>query len=88
MSGSVETADVAVELGLLTVPVRSVLAAYRLIERQGRGQGKGDLWIKCLWDQEESAANNFARKTSSGIGVFLWQSQHINWFCEEDGGYA
>jgi hypothetical protein len=53
--GSVETTDVAIELGLPTVTVRRVLqdlAAYRLIERQTHGKGKADLWVKCLWDQE------------------------------------
>jgi hypothetical protein len=54
--GSVETADVAIALGLPTTTTRRVLedlAAYRLVERQGRGQGKADLWVKCLWGQEE-----------------------------------
>jgi Bifunctional DNA primase/polymerase, N-terminal/FaeA-like protein len=52
----VETADVAIDLGLPTTTARRVLedlAAYGLIERQSQGQGKSDLWVKCTWDQDE-----------------------------------
>jgi len=54
--GEVETADVAIELGLPTVTVRRVLedlAAYRLVERQGRGQGKADHWLRTAWEEDE-----------------------------------
>jgi hypothetical protein len=55
--GEVETKDVAIELGLPTVTVRRVLqdlAAYGLMERRTKaGQGSADLWVKCLWGQEE-----------------------------------
>jgi predicted ArsR family transcriptional regulator len=55
--GEVETKDVAIALGLPTVTVRRVLqdlAAYGLMERRTKaGQGSADLWVKCLWDQEE-----------------------------------
>src|SRR5262249_25284286 len=43
----VETADVAIELGLPTNTVRRVLedlAAYQLVERHSLGQGKADHW--------------------------------------------
>jgi hypothetical protein len=54
--GDVETADVAIELGLPTITIRRVLedlAAYGLVERQGRGQGKADHWLKTAWEQDE-----------------------------------
>jgi hypothetical protein len=55
--GAVETKDVAIALGLPTVTVRRVLqdlAAYGLVERRTKaGQGSADLWVKCLWNQEE-----------------------------------
>jgi len=45
---AVETADVAIGLGLPTITVRRALedlAAYHLVERHRRGQGKSDRWI-------------------------------------------
>jgi Bifunctional DNA primase/polymerase, N-terminal len=45
----VETADVAIELGLPTTTVRRVLedlTAYRVVSRKSQGQGKPDLWDK------------------------------------------
>jgi hypothetical protein len=54
--GPPETKDIALELGLPTTTARRTLedlAAYGLIERQGGGSGKADLWVKCLWEQEQ-----------------------------------
>src|SRR5262249_14213990 len=52
---NVETADVAIQLGLPTTPVRRILedlAAYGLVMRRGQGQGKADLWDKADWETE------------------------------------
>ena len=49
----VETADVAIPLGLPTNTVRRILedlAAYGLVIRTGQGQGKADLWNKANWE--------------------------------------
>ena len=47
--GDVETADVAIELGLPTNTARRVLedlAAHRLVTRHSLGQGKADHWVR------------------------------------------
>jgi hypothetical protein len=52
----VETADVAIELGLPTTTVRRVLedlTAYGLITRRSQGQGKADLWDRANWETEQ-----------------------------------
>lgn len=49
----VETADVAIELGLPTVSTRRVLeelAAHGLVVRRSQGQGKPDLWDRAEWE--------------------------------------
>jgi len=53
---NVETADVAIALGLPTNTVRRILedlAAYGLIERKSQGQGKPDLWSRTNWEDEQ-----------------------------------
>jgi hypothetical protein len=52
----VETADVAIALGLPTSTVRRILedlAAYSLVERKSQGQGKPDLWSRTNWEAEQ-----------------------------------
>jgi hypothetical protein len=51
-----KTSDLAAEMGLPTVTVRRILedlAAYGLIAREGKGQGKADEWIKADWEQDQ-----------------------------------
>jgi hypothetical protein len=53
---NVETADVAIELGLPTVTARRILedlAAYGLVTRYSQGQGKADLWDKAPWETDQ-----------------------------------
>ena len=52
----VETADVAIALGLPTNTTRRVLedlAAYGLVVRRSQGQGKADLWDRANWEAEQ-----------------------------------
>jgi len=52
---NVETADVAIELGLPTNTTRRILeelAAHNLIIRRSQGQGKADLWDRANWEAE------------------------------------
>ena len=54
-----DTANVAVELGLPTTTTRRILeelAAHGLIIRRSQGQGKADLWDAAPWEAEEAAA--------------------------------
>jgi hypothetical protein len=53
----VETADVAIELGLPTNTARRILedlAGHGLIVRRSQGQGKPDLWDRLPWEAEEA----------------------------------
>jgi len=53
---NVETADVAIALGLPTNTVRRILedlTAYGLVERKSQGQGKPDLWSRTSWEAEQ-----------------------------------
>jgi predicted ArsR family transcriptional regulator len=53
---TVETTDVAVALRLPTNTARRILedlAAYGLVARQSRGQGKADLWNRTPWEAEQ-----------------------------------
>jgi hypothetical protein len=53
---NVETADVAIALGLPTNTVRRILedlTAYGLVERKSQGQGKPDLWSRTNWEAEQ-----------------------------------
>jgi hypothetical protein len=55
-SKTVETADVAVALGLPTNTTRRILedlAAYGLVTRESQGQGKADLWHHANWEAEQ-----------------------------------
>ena len=57
---NVETADVAIELGLPTNSARRVLEdleAHGLIIRTSQGQGKPHLWNKSTWEADEAAAD-------------------------------
>jgi Bifunctional DNA primase/polymerase, N-terminal len=52
----VETADVAIALGLPTNTTRRVLedlSAYGLVLRRSQGQGKSDLWNRAPWEAEQ-----------------------------------
>jgi hypothetical protein len=52
---NVETADVAIALGLPTNTTRRILeelAAHNLITRRSQGQGKADLWDRANWEAE------------------------------------
>jgi hypothetical protein len=52
----VETADVAIELGLPTNTVRRILeelAAHGLVTRRSQGPGKADLWDRANWEEAE-----------------------------------
>jgi hypothetical protein len=52
----VETADVAIELGLPTNTTRRVLedlAAYGLVIRRSQGQGKADVWDRADWEASQ-----------------------------------
>jgi hypothetical protein len=54
--GDVETADVAIHLGLPTNTARRILedlAAYRLVTRESQGQGHADKWFRNRWETEE-----------------------------------
>jgi len=56
----VETADVAIELGLPTNTTRRVLeelAAHGLIVRRSQGKGKADIWDKLPWEADEARAD-------------------------------
>jgi len=53
---NVETADVAIEVGLPTNTTRRILedlAAHGLIARQSQGQGKADLWDRADWEAQQ-----------------------------------
>jgi hypothetical protein len=53
---TVETADVAIALGLPTNTVRRILedlAAYGLVERKSQGKGNADLWSRTNWEAEQ-----------------------------------
>jgi hypothetical protein len=53
----VETADVAVELGLPTNTTRRILedlAAHGLVIRRSLGKGKADIWDAAPWEAEEA----------------------------------
>jgi hypothetical protein len=53
----VETADVAIELGLPTNTARRILedlAAHGLVIRRSQGQGKADIWDAAQWEAEEA----------------------------------
>jgi hypothetical protein len=55
----VETADVAIELGLPTNTARRILedlAAHGLVLRRSQGPGKADIWDPTPWEAEEAAA--------------------------------
>jgi hypothetical protein len=55
----VETADVAIELGLPTNTARRILedlAAHGLVIRRSQGPGKADIWDPTPWEAEEAAA--------------------------------
>jgi hypothetical protein len=55
----VETADVAIELGLPTNTARRILedlAAHGLVIRRSQGQGKADLWERANWEAEDKKA--------------------------------
>ena len=52
---NVETADVAIALGLPTNTTRRILeelAAHNLVTRRSQGQGKADLWDRANWEAE------------------------------------
>jgi hypothetical protein len=54
----VETADVAIDLGLPTNTARRILedlAAPGLVIRRSQGQGKADIWDAAPWEAEEAA---------------------------------
>jgi hypothetical protein len=54
---NVETADVAIELGLPTNTTRRILedlAAHNLVTRRSQGQGKPDLWDRANWEAEDA----------------------------------
>jgi hypothetical protein len=56
----VETADVAIELGLPTTSARRILedlAAHGLIVRRSQGKGKADIWDKLPWEADEARAD-------------------------------
>jgi hypothetical protein len=53
---NVETADVAIDLGLPTVTTRRILeelAAHGLVVRRSQGPGKADLWDRADWEAEQ-----------------------------------
>jgi len=53
----VETADVAIDLGLPTNTARRILedlAAHGLVIRRSQGQGKADIWDAAPWEAEEA----------------------------------
>ena len=55
----VETADVAIELGLPTNTARRILeelAAHGLVIRRSQGPGKADLWDRADWEAEDKKA--------------------------------
>jgi hypothetical protein len=63
VGGAIETADVAIALGLPSSTVRRVLedlSAYGLVERRSQGQGKSDLWLHTNWEAEEAADSTVA----------------------------
>jgi hypothetical protein len=56
----VETADVAIDLGLPTNTARRILedlAAHGLIVRRSQGKGKADIWDKLPWEADEARAD-------------------------------
>jgi hypothetical protein len=56
---ALDTANVAVALGLPTITTRRILeelAAHGLIIRRSQGPGKADLWDAAPWEAEEAAA--------------------------------
>jgi hypothetical protein len=64
----VETADVAIDLGLPTITARRILedlAAHGLVIRRSRGQGKADIWDAAPWEAEEAKQ---AEKDARGEG--------------------
>jgi hypothetical protein len=60
----VETADVAIDLGLPTITARRILedlAGHGLVIRRSLGKGKADVWDAAPWEAEEAALAKAAR---------------------------
>jgi hypothetical protein len=58
--GNVETADVAIDLGLPTNTARRILedlASHGLVIRHSQGPGKADVWDRTDWEAEEAKAD-------------------------------
>jgi hypothetical protein len=61
------TTDIATTLSLPTTTTRRALedlAAYGLVERQSKGRGKHDTWMRSNWETAETAPTQHKRKTT------------------------